>query len=57
MPNMIVLEDCIWYTANVSPRPTYGWFGPPGTPPQDRFTLSGTTSHQEESVTGFFFGD
>ncbi|MEM6800089.1 MAG: TonB-dependent receptor [Bacteroidota bacterium] len=46
-----------WYTADVNPRPTYGWFGPPGTPPQDRFSLSGTTSHQEENVTGIFIGD
>ncbi|MEM8525061.1 MAG: TonB-dependent receptor [Bacteroidota bacterium] len=46
-----------WYTANVSPTPTYGWFGPPGTPPPTGFSLSGTTSHQEESVTAFFIGD
>ncbi len=46
-----------WYTSDINPRPTYGWFGPPGTPPPTRFTLSATTSHQEESVTGFFFGD
>lgn len=46
-----------WYTADVNPRPTYGWFGPPGTPPQDRFSLSGTTSHQEENVLSFFVGD
>jgi len=46
-----------WYTSNVSPRPTYGWFGPPGTPPQDRFSLSSTTSHQEEKVLSFFAGD
>lgn len=46
-----------WYTSNVSPTPTYGWFGPPGTPPLDRFSLSSTTSHQEESVFSFFLGD
>ncbi|MEM6699466.1 MAG: TonB-dependent receptor, partial [Bacteroidota bacterium] len=46
-----------WYTADVNPRPTYGWFGPPGTPPPTSFSLSGTTSHQEESVTAFFIGD
>ncbi len=46
-----------WYTSNVNPRPTYGWFGPPGTPPPTRFTNSTTTSHQEESVTSFFIGD
>ncbi len=46
-----------WYTSNVNPRPTYGWFGPPGTPPQTRFSLSTTTSHQEESVLSFFVGD
>ena len=46
-----------WYTSNVNPRPTYGWFGPPGTPPQDRFSLSSTTSHQEERVLSFFVGD
>ena len=46
-----------WYTSNVDPRPTYSWFGPPGTPPPAVFTLSGTTSHQEESVTAFFLGD
>lgn len=46
-----------WYTSNVNPRPTYGWFGPPGTPPPDRFSLSSTTSHQEENVLGLFVGD
>jgi len=46
-----------WYTSTVSPRPTYSWFGPPGTPPITRFSLSATTSHQEESVTAFFIGD
>jgi len=46
-----------WYTSNVSPTPTYGWFGPPGTPPPNRFSLSSTTSHQKESVTSFFIGD
>ena len=46
-----------WYTANVDPRPTYSWFGPPGTPPLDRFSLSATTSYQEESVLGLFIGD
>lgn len=46
-----------WYTSNVSPRPTYGWFGPPGTPPLDYFTLSSTTSHQEENVFSIFAGD
>lgn len=46
-----------WYTANVDPRPTYGWFGPPGTPPPSVFSLSSTTSHQEENVTSFFAGD
>ena len=46
-----------WYTANVSPRPTYGWFGPPGTPPPRTFSLSSTTSHQEENVLGIFVGD
>lgn len=46
-----------WYNSNVNPRPTYSWFGPPGTPPPNRFSLSSTTSHQEESVTSFFIGD
>lgn len=46
-----------WYTSNVNPRPTYGWFGPPGTPPPNRFSLSSTTSHQEENVLGLFIGD
>jgi len=46
-----------WYTADVNPRPTYGWFGPPGTPPPTAFSLSSTTSHQEENVTSFFAGD
>lgn len=46
-----------WYTSNVDPRPTYSWFGPPGVPPPTVFTLSSTTSHQEESVTAFFIGD
>lgn len=46
-----------WYTSNVSPRPTYGWFGPPGTAPLDYFTLSTTTSHQEENVFSLFAGD
>ena len=46
-----------WYTSNVNPRPTYSWFGPPGTPPLDRFSLSSTTSHQEERVLSFFVGD
>jgi len=46
-----------WYTSNVNPRPTYGWFGPPGTPPLEIFSLSSTTSHQEERVTSFFAGD
>ncbi len=46
-----------WYTANVDPRPTYGWFGPPGTPPPTAFSLSSTTSHQEENVLSFFAGD
>lgn len=46
-----------WYTSNVDPRPTYSWFGPPGTPPLTRFSLSSTTSHQEESVLSFFVGD
>ena len=46
-----------WYTSNVNPRPTYGWFGPPGTPPPSVFTLSSTTSHQEERVLSFFLGD
>ena len=46
-----------WNTTNVDPRPTFGWFGPPGTPPQTRFSLSSTTSHQEENVTSFFAGD
>jgi len=46
-----------WYTSNVSPRPTYGWFGPPGTPPLDYYTLSATTSYQEENVVSVFAGD
>ncbi len=46
-----------WYNSNVNPRPTYSWFGPPGTPPPTVFTLSSTTSHQEENVTAFFIGD
>ncbi len=46
-----------WYTSTVDPSPTYGWFGPPGTPPLEIFTNSTTTSHQEEGVTSFFFGD
>lgn len=46
-----------WYTSNVSPNPTYSWFGPPGTAPPTRFTLSTTTSHQEENVLGIFLGD
>ncbi len=46
-----------WYTADVNPRPTYGWFGPPGTPPPTIFSLSSTSSHQEEAVTSFFIGD
>ncbi len=46
-----------WYTADVNPRPTYGFFGPPGTPPPNVFSLSSTTSHQEESVVAFFVGD
>lgn len=46
-----------WYRSNVSPTPTYSWFGPPGTPPPTRFSLSSTTSHQEENVTSFFIGD
>jgi len=46
-----------WYTSNVDPRPNFGWFGPPGTPAPNRFGISSTTSHQEESVTGFFIGD
>ena len=46
-----------WYTSDINPRPTYGWFGPPGTAPPTRFTLSSTTSHQKETVTGFFVGD
>ncbi len=46
-----------FYTSTVDPRPTYGWFGPPGTPPQTRFSLSTTTSHQEENVLGIYAGD
>ncbi len=46
-----------WYTADVNPRPTYGWFGPPGTPPPNVFSLSSTTSHQEENVLAFYAGD
>ncbi len=46
-----------FYTSNVSPRPTYGFFGPPGTPPPTRFSLSTTTSHQEERVLSFYAGD
>ncbi len=46
-----------WYTSNVNPAPTYSWFGPPGTPPLTRFSLSTTTSHQEEDVFSFFIGD
>jgi len=46
-----------FYTSNVNPRPTYGFFGPPGTPPPTRFSLSTTTSHQEERVVSFYAGD
>lgn len=46
-----------FYTSNVDPRPTYGFFGPPGTPPPTRFQLSTTTSHQEENVVGLYVGD
>ena len=44
-----------WYQTNVDPRPDRFWFG--GSPLQQVFSLSSTTSHQEEKVTSFFLGD